>query len=79
MSNYNQLLSETLDRIRDKKDIEEMFRSCKAEGQQAMAREILLLIMARHMGFGEARVVLTANPRLIIPYIFRLIKITVTR
>lgn len=71
---YQTKLSKTLDRIKDQGgDMEEIFKSCKAEGQEAMSREILLLITLRHLKWRDRFKTLISSPALIAPFISRLV------
>jgi hypothetical protein len=66
------MLTETLDLIKDRGGgMERIFESCKAEGQEAMSKEILLLITLRHLKGRDRLKILTSSPSLIIPFIYR--------
>ncbi len=68
-------LSEILDFIQNRHgNMEEVFEKCKAEGQEAMSREVILLILLRHVGGRDRMEILYAFPSLIIPFMLRLIR-----
>jgi hypothetical protein len=68
------LLTDILDRIRrsdgDEK-AQKIFTECKGEGQEAMSREVVLLIAARHLQGKEKTKFLLKHPSLIFPVIIR--------
>jgi hypothetical protein len=68
------LLTDILDRVRrhqgDEK-AQKIFTDCKVEGQEAMSREVILLIAARHLHGKEKAKFMLAHPRLIFPVLIR--------
>jgi len=74
---YQGLLTEILDEIRQKRgdgEAQRIFAECKAEGQEAMSREAVLLIVARHLPRGKKIRFFTAHPFLIFPVLMRFFK-----
>jgi hypothetical protein len=71
------LLTDILDRIRRREGDEKtqrIFAECKGEGQEAMSRELVLLIAARHLKGKEKAKFLLAHPLTIFPVIIRSIR-----
>lgn len=68
------LLTDILDRVRrhqgDEK-AQKIFAECKVEGQEAMSREVILLIAARHLQGKEKAKFMLMHPQLIFPVLIR--------
>lgn len=68
------LLTDILDRIRRRdgdEKAQKIFAECKGDGQEAMSRELVLLIVARHLQGKEKAKFLLKHPQLIFPVIIR--------
>ena len=70
-----QKLSEILDFIQSRHgNIKEVFEKCKADAQEAMSLEVILLILLRHVSGRDRMEILFTFPSLIIPFMLRLIR-----
>ncbi len=68
-------MSEILDFIQSRcGNMKEVFEKCKAEAQEAMSREVILLILLRHVSGRDRMKILFTFPSLIIPFMLRLIR-----
>lgn len=58
-----QKLSEILDFIQSRRgDMKEVFEKCKTEAQEAMSREVILLILLRHVSKRDRMEILYTFP-----------------
>jgi len=75
VSKQQKKLSEILDLIQSRHgNMKEIFEKCKIEAQEAMSKEVIFLILLRHLNGRDRVEILCTFPSLIIPFMFRLIR-----
>jgi hypothetical protein len=72
---YQNLLVRELDRLREQvgeAKMQEIYQNLKAEGQEAMSRELILQLISRHFGLRSRIKFLMQHWDLMIPFLFRI-------
>jgi len=69
---YEQTLTDALDRVRSRGgNVEETYESCKAQGKEAMSREVTLLVLLNSLKGWDRFHILKSKPALMFPFAFR--------